>query len=398
MAGTNLFLNTLYKWHDVTRPGCYVTWLEQSKELMTVCNKDDQKWYDTPSSDWIIEIPEIVGWSSADFVGDQYNGTIGFKNVAIKGYLDTDNFERNGMRYKMTLDTLERDDSSTRGILFTHGKFFFYNAGCHENSVRIANTWIAGNNMTYYLNDDPSDNKHRSSLSMTNGYRMDCGHSLVPAMKIDVNMYDFKFTRPPGDELAKHTSQKAMIDAYTINNNSPGTVSRAVKVSEKVKSEFSWGLSESLSLGSKVKGKAGIPLIAEGEVEASIDIEVGSNQDWTTSEEKSFEMSYNVNIPANTQVEISAWYDMIKGISMEYTATFEITGKTSRISVFNDIVPDTPATGLMIRNHLKYMNFDGEIVAIKDDRVIAKYKGTMTASVGVRGRLNVNGETVIRTM
>ncbi|KAJ6649525.1 hypothetical protein Bhyg_04761, partial [Pseudolycoriella hygida] len=365
IAGTDLFLNTLYKWHDADRPGCFVTYITDSKELRMVCNKDDQKWYDLPASDWIFEIPPNIAMRFDSVRNGEYNGTIAIKNVGSKGYADGKLIGSDAVAPTVFIDTA--DVKTKNGM--NYGLFGIESPRCAKNTFQVVNSGF-DDLFTYELVQLNLDN-HRSELRLTNAASGFCPYSFVPALKVDVNIYNFQFTRPPGDELAKHTSQK-----------------------EKITNEFSWGLSQSFSFGTKLKGKAGVPFVAEGEVETSFEFEVGANQDWSKKEEKSFQMTYDVTIAPNTQVEISAWYDLIKGLSMEYTATFDITGRTSRVSVFDDIVDDTPASGLMIRNHLQYSNFDGEIVEVREDRVIAKYKGTLTASIGVRGRLNVDGKTV----
>ncbi|KAJ6649524.1 hypothetical protein Bhyg_04760 [Pseudolycoriella hygida] len=356
IAGTDVFLNTLYKWHDGIRPGCFVTSsATETKELRMVCNKDDQKWYDNPASDWIFEIPPNIATNFDSVRNGEYNGTLAIKNVGPKGYVDSKNF----LSFFWPLNNEENlfvdtADIKTKSSM-NYGRFGIHNEGCAKNTFQIDNNRFDAAHPDNVL-QSPLDN-HRSSLYLSNA-GSSCTFSFVPALKVDVNIYNFRFARPPGDELAKHTSQKSLIDSFTAYNNNSAASRRIVTVSEKITNEFSWGLSQSFSIGTKLKGKAGIPFVAEGEVETSFDFEVGANQDWSTKEEKSFQMSYEVGIAPNSQVEISAWYDLIKGLSMEYTATFDITGRTSRVSVFDDVVDDTPASGLMIRQHLEYSNFD----------------------------------------
>lgn len=75
-----------------------------------------------------------------------------------------------------------------------------------------------------------------------------------------------------------------------------------------------------------------------------------ANQNWKNSIEKTFTMSYDVKVPAHTNVKVSAWYDLIKGIRVDYIASTEIT--VIRLTVFDDIVQQSPATGEMIRKQL----------------------------------------------
>ncbi len=373
VAGTNLFLNTVYKWHDHTEQGCYVTAMnisndnEDTPDAMMMCNREDQKWYDTSASDWILERKD--GQESTD----EYNGTVGIKNVGANRLFNPYRKNRWGDWVVNLLSSLNSRN------------YYMLSDPSNKKLLKIAMR-------NRFLHQTPAGN-HRSSFIHSEqpaAYR----YEFLPAIKVRINMYNFEFTEPMDDEIAKHTSEKGLIDAYSINNNSPGTLSRSVSVSESVTDTFSWGFSEKFSIGTKIKATAGIPFLAEGEMETSFSFEIGAKQDTTNSVKKEFQMSYTVKVPPNSSVKISAWYDLIKGIAMDYTATLEITGKTERVTIFNDVVQDTPASGIMIRKHLDLTNFDGKIVEIREHSVIASFKGTMVASVGVRGRLNVNDETV----
>ncbi|XP_037047337.1 uncharacterized protein LOC119082082 isoform X2 [Bradysia coprophila] len=379
IKGTNIFLNTPYKWHDYTKPGCYATWFTETyqdwsgkfKGVSMVCNAEDQKWYNTTDADWIFE--RTQGEESMT----EYDGTVKIRNV---GAADT-------------LETWKSAGTWWVGIAS-------YGANPGEDMWNVRSDSDDMNHLqleiqNWYLAQHLTKN-HRAYVYLESGNKAGFPYSFVPAISLDASMYDFVFVQPLEDELARRTSKKDLIDSYVINNESPGTISRIVKVSEKVTNEFSWGLSQSLKVFSKVTGKAGIPFLAEGEVETGFEIDVAANQNWKNSVEKTFEMSYDVQVPKDTRVTVSAWYDLIKGISMDYTATARITGSTARVTIFNDIVRDTSATGEMIRNHLAYSNFDGEIVSVEEKSVIVRVKGTLVASVGVRGRLNVNGETVLK--
>lgn len=91
ITGTNLFLNIPYKWHDHTKPGCYVTRITGNPDryVTKVCNKDDQQWYKTPNASWVFE--RTQGADSTD----EYNGNIRIKNIGSGHYItldfDTDN-------------------------------------------------------------------------------------------------------------------------------------------------------------------------------------------------------------------------------------------------------------------------------------------------------------------
>lgn len=195
-------------------------------------------------------------------------------------------------------------------------------------------------------------------------------------------MYNFIFTRPVDGDIALHSSKTNLFNAYDIDNSSPVGLSRTVTVSEKVTNEFTWNFPESLKQFEKVIGSVAVPFLADAPIVADFKFTQSADQNFQNSIDKLFSMSYVVNVPERSNVRVSASYEHIKGISMDYTASSEITDSS------------TNATGEMIRRHLNYLAFDGTIVVIKENSVIAQIKGTMVASVGVNGQLFVDGQTV----
>lgn len=377
IAGTNLFLNTQYKWHDHTRPGCYATWFKETyhdysgrlKGVSIVCNNRDQEWYNTPDASWIFER------TSGAHSKKEYNGTVKIRNVGADETLET--WNSRGVWW-LGLGKYDADKKRDMWNVRT--------AGSNKNHMQLEiDNWFLA---------QVSAKNHRFYVYLKEGKTAGFPYSFVSALDLEAKMYDFQFTRPLDEVISQHTSQKGLIDSYEINNNSPGQISRKVIVSEKIRDEFSWGLSQSLSSFAKVSGSTGVPYLASAEVEVGFEVDLGAHQDWTSSVEKSFELSYDVTVPPHTKVKISAWYDLIKGISMDYTATTEITGKTTRITVYDDLVDETPAAGKMILSQLDYSKFEGKIVEIKEHSVIVQIKGTLVASIGVRGQLSVNGSTV----
>lgn len=384
IGGTNLFINTPYKWHDNTNPGCYATWLKETyegvelKEVTMVCSKDDQQWYDTTDALWVFEGATIMDGE----IDDLYIKNIG-AGEEIHNYLPPLFSPSSNSPVQQPLILV--DPKVRRKV-----SFVLRSDSANKNHLQLS----MSNKDTYIVQQSTAN--HRSALFYVKPQQQTQAfyNSFYHAIKLDARMYDFVFTPPMEGVIAQHTSKKDLIDSYDINNDSPATLSRTVKVSEKITNEFAWGLPQSLRAFAHVTGSAGIPFLAEGKAETGFDLTVGANENWKKSEEKLFEMSYLVSVPPNTNVRVSAWYELIKGISMEYTARTEITATTSRITTFDDLVTDARATGEMIRRHLDFLKFDGTIVEIKEHSVITQITGTMVASVGVRGQLNVDGKTV----
>ncbi|KAJ6639868.1 hypothetical protein Bhyg_12615 [Pseudolycoriella hygida] len=374
IEGTYLFENTPYKWLDPIEPGCYATWflqdspgLGKQKFISFVCNRDDQQWYNTSDSSWIFESYKI-----------QSTLVYKIRNVGVAGsYMQFG--ESSGLDWAFLSSA---QDESSRLL----------RVKSYEENINYVFFTLDGPDTKHlYLTQYPYGN-HRTWLCAAFPQR--AVFAFFPEIELEISLYDFEFSQPDAADLSGHTSQRGLIDAYTVNNDSPATLSRKIVVSEKITDAFSWGFSNSFKTGVKMSASVGIPFLGDSSIETSFEFDRTNNEQTTSTVEKSFEMSYDVSIPPHSKVTISAWYDLIKGIIMDYTAKAKITGRTKRVTVFDDLVDDAPANGEMIVNHLKYLEFNGIIVQADEDSVIVQTKGTMVASVGVRGVLNVNGKIV----
>lgn len=379
IAGTNLFLNIPYKMLDHTRPGCYAVWFSERyrdfsgshKGLSIVCNKNDQKWYKTPDSSWIFE--RTTGPESLN----EYKGTVKIKNVGTGNTLES---WKSSNVWWVGLGSYAGKPDEDMWMIRSDPK--------NKNHVQLEL-------QQWFLHQTPYAG-HRAYISLAHNKPAGYPYSFVAAIDLQARLYDFKFTKPTSKQLAEHTSQKGFMDSQEILNDSPATIYRTITVSEKITNEFSWGLSQSYEAMTKITGKANIPLIASTTVEVGLTFSLGANQNWKSTNEKLFQMSYQVNVPPHSSVKVSAWYDLIKGISIPYTAESEITGKTTRITTFDDIIDDSPATGKMIHNYLQYTHFEGTLVKINEFSVIMRTKGTMLASYGVNGQIGVDGKSVTK--
>lgn len=290
-----------------------------------MCNNEDQKWYDTPDASWVFE--RIEGRDSAE----PYFSKVKIRNLGSGKTLES---------------------WKSRGTWWVG--LGIYAANSKEDQWRVSTShwdrdYIQLDLENWFIAQTPYGN-HRTYVYLKNDNKDHFRYQFHPDMELEARMYDFKFDEPMDYQIARYSSTQDLIDSYDINNDSPGFVTRTVRVSEKIRDEFSWGFSESLKIFAKVSGKTGIPLIAEGKVEAGFELTVTAHQNWKNSVEKMFELSYTVNVPAYTNVRVAANYVRIKDIQMDYTAKSEITGHATRITVYDDVVKNQPATGEAIRN------------------------------------------------
>lgn len=100
---------------------------------------------------------------------------------------------------------------------------------------------------------------------------------------------------------------------------------QTLTVEKSITASFSWTVTETLKVTSTQKFTCGAPAIAGGSITVSEELDLGSTQTQTTTQEQSWSESYQVPIPAQstvvTQVSIqSASY------TTPFTVTFSLSG------------------------------------------------------------------------
>ncbi len=87
-----------------------------------------------------------------------------------------------------------------------------------------------------------------------------------------------------------------------IDNDSSVAQTVQANVSLKSTSSYTTEITAGIKIGAEVKGKAGVPLLAEGEVKVNTEVSFSYAGKWTTSNEKVFTLSQSVNIPPHVSM------------------------------------------------------------------------------------------------
>lgn len=272
---------------------------------------------------------------------------------------------------------------------------FYFNQYPNTHSLRLS---IPTSNAQYwepFVSVGNVDNKFRSELVPTDIFANSSLLKFNPDVDLHATLSNFEYMRPNPDQLANKTHKVSLIDSYDIVNTSPGEVTRTVTLRKKITQEFLYTNSlETKAFGHITTTTKGGEPPAEMEIgtESGGDITIVMNHGNTKSTEKTFDLSYTVTVPPNSSVTISAWYERIQGIAVNYTAETEITGIGKRISKYNDIVENSPVDSSLMREYLANSKFQGKVIRITEYSIVYRIDGIMTATLGLHGQLGVSGK------
>ncbi|MCG8642390.1 MAG: ETX/MTX2 family pore-forming toxin [Desulfobacterales bacterium] len=158
---------------------------------------------------------------------------------------------------------------------------------------------------------------------------------------------------------------------------------------ESTTATFTWSLTEGIKVGLKVTGSVGLPLVAEGKVEASTEINFSSTQTKTETKTQAWSVSQPVRVPAYTEVDAELSIEQ-KKYDIDFTSDIIIGGwvaiwNNDKINLGNGkhwlyffpvskVLHDKPHRGYTVRGN----------------RVVFKAKGTFKGVQGIGTRVKLS--------
>ncbi|MCD2441143.1 ETX/MTX2 family pore-forming toxin [Agromyces sp. SYSU K20354] len=136
-----------------------------------------------------------------------------------------------------------------------------------------------------------------------------------------VEMLEFTYDKVE----AAHTPH--LIASSTFSNGTDAQATQTFSDSKSTTSSFKWSLQEGLKIGAKTTFKVGVPFVADGKVEASAELNVGSTQEWTTTVSQNWSYSAQVPVPPHTRVVASVIVTMAE-YSPGWRMRLQVSGKT----------------------------------------------------------------------
>lgn len=161
-------------------------------------------------------------------------------------------------------------------------------------------------------------------------YLLATGFDPVAAGKIDrlthggggelyIEICDFQYS--PGS-----TQFNPMVIAQSVfTNPTNAEITEQFSYSKTLTDTFMFKFTEGLKIGTSAKFKAGLPLVGEGEVAVSGEVSFGAEQQWTSTESKTWTASLSIKIPAQQRIRVTASLSLAK-ITASFTCKARVTG------------------------------------------------------------------------
>ncbi len=170
--------------------------------------------------------------------------------------------------------------------------------------------------------------------------------SLVDIDQITKAFWDREWHRyvAPGDKLGDIDNSEIIVKVHTIKyssfepvktpniigtfhfvNDTNATQEQTIQTSKKTAATFHWSVTEGIKVGAKVSGSVGLPLVTEGKVEASIELNFSSTQGQSETVEQQWSFSSKIPVPPMSVIAANVTV-MEETYSPEFTAVIELTG------------------------------------------------------------------------
>lgn len=136
----------------------------------------------------------------------------------------------------------------------------------------------------------------------------------------EVNYKDIEysnFSEDPSDGVL--AADQILINSTSIQQ------SETFSWSKSLTNTFTWSITEAIKITSKLSFSVGIPVIAEGKIEESVEISVSATETTTITGTTTWSISEPVIVPPNTKVECLSVVNQ-NTASLDFSATGEIVG------------------------------------------------------------------------
>ncbi|MFP1762023.1 ETX/MTX2 family pore-forming toxin [Lonsdalea quercina] len=110
-----------------------------------------------------------------------------------------------------------------------------------------------------------------------------------------------------------------------LTNNTSVQQSETFTWSKSLTNTFTWAITEAIKVTSKLSFSIGIPVIAEGKIEESVEISVSATETTTTTGTTTWGLAQPVIVPPNSSVECISIVNQ-NTASLDFSATGEIVG------------------------------------------------------------------------
>jgi hypothetical protein len=185
--------------------------------------------------------------------------------------------------------------------------------------------------------------------------------------------WHYRFDDIEYDESIRPVTEQDLISTRRFDNASPtSTLEQTVTISGKKSSTFEWGLEEKLSAGAKLGFEAGLPF--EGvSGELSIQLDLGSHQTWSTTEEKEYSFTETVTVPPGGSAMLQGFVDWAENVVTPFTLTVRVAAKGGGADL----------TGGQVSQLFSQLNPGIRVLAVNSNEIIVSLRGQFSGSYAI---------------
>jgi hypothetical protein len=189
-----------------------------------------------------------------------------------------------------------------------------------------------------------------------------------------------------------------MAAQFYISNNGSGTLEQSIERSKTFSEELTLEKTSSLSHLHKIsvdvsvsaKGKAGIPFVAEGEIETALSTGYGfeststsqDRQQQITKTERTFTINKKINIPPCTLYLVRTYINAVKNMPIEFETIMEVSGTRDGQPIKSAELKNLLPQGMQL------------VKELNDNSIITKTVGKMHASMGIDTAMNADSRRI----
>lgn len=199
-----------------------------------------------------------------------------------------------------------------------------------------------------------------------------------------------ELTGPPTIKNSEPHYSKSVMTKKVMDNKSNTVQSFSFTYDESTQDVFSFGFTEGVTLGSQISVGATIEIIEIGQ-SFSMEMSLEANQQWTTTNQRTWSESYTIEVPAQTKIEVSSYID--DGF---VESEFEAELKISKVVVILEFIGDMEFDDREpIRNMRMPFSLSYDITKLPKELIFYNITGVLSASIGIQSAIDVEQLTQV---
>lgn len=248
----------------------------------------------------------------------------------------------------------------------------------HEGKVLNENTIDLGDSYQFEGGIQPSVSCTASYIVQTHQSENNSGlwasctfYAILTETVIDCNYDPIPYPENPYHDM--------MVN-QVCKNPSAASFTTTFKRALQHTATFQYTMTKTLHTGSKVEFEAKIPFIGSTKTEISVDMTLESQQSWSSSTSETYEVCQEIDVPANTSVEVLWYIDFIDNLEIPYHLQVEVTGTQADHELSSD----------ELKKVLLQTGCTGEITDGPDNNsVTVELSGTFIGSYGMNSNIEI---------